>query len=213
MANRTRPESFLLDGPAGRIEGLIDLPDGEPTGVAVVCHPHPLHGGTMQNKVAHMLAKAFVAAGFATYRFNFRGVGASDGEFDDGKGEAEDVRAVLVMARTRYPGLPAWLAGFSFGAAMAVRVASDTAVDGLVSVAPAASRFAGVLDEQPQCPWLIVHGEDDELVPISESIEWVNTLDPGPELVVFPETSHFFHGKLVELRKSVVDFVETHRDR
>lgn len=207
MQKPPRAEALEFDGPAGALEGLIDLPGEAPTGVVVVCHPHPLHGGTMQNKVTHMLAKAFLKVGFAALRFNFRGVGGSDGRFADGEGETEDVEAALTIARQRFPDLPVWLAGFSFGAAMAVRVACRGDVDGLVTVAPAAFRFAARLEQQPRCPWLIVHGEDDELVPIEESIEWVNSLEPGPELVVFEKTSHFFHGKLVELREAVVAFV------
>ena len=181
---------------------------GDPVGIGVVCHPHPQHGGTMHNKVAHTLARAFNRSGFAALRFNFRGVGKSEGEFGEGIGEVDDVLAAVDAARERYPELPLWLAGFSFGAAMSVRAAIRANAVGLVSIAPAAFRFAGNLKEQPAMPWLIVHGEEDELVPIAESVEWVDSLDPGPELVVFPETTHFFHGKLVELRDTVVDFID-----
>ena len=210
MQKPPQAESLELPGPVGGIEALFEAPvrREDAVGVAVVCHPHPLHGGTMHNKVAHMLAKAFLRSGFAAVRFNFRGVGKSDGEFADGDGEVEDVLAVIDWARKAFRDRPVWLAGFSFGAAMAVRAALQAELAGLVSVAPAAFRFAGQLDDQPRCPWLIVHGEDDQLIPISESVDWVNSLDPGPELVVFPETSHFFHGKLVDLRDTVVDFVE-----
>jgi alpha/beta superfamily hydrolase len=211
MQKPPRAEPLTLAGPAGKLEGLLERPQGdEPIAVAVVCHPHPLQGGSLHNKVAHMLAKSFLRCGFAAVRFNFRGVGDSDGEFADGDGEVDDVLAVLATVRDAFPGLPVWLAGFSFGAAMAVRAAVPSRVDGLVSVAPAAFRFAGQLEEQPRCPWLIVHGEDDELVPIGESIEWVNSLEPGPELVVLPRTGHFFHRKLIDLRDRVAAFVETH---
>jgi alpha/beta superfamily hydrolase len=161
----------------------------------------------MQNKVAHTLAKSFLKLNFAALRFNFRGVGKSEGQFADGVGEAEDVLSAVAEARRRFPGLPLWLAGFSFGAAMAIRVAVAADADGLVSVAPAAHRFAGKLRDQPACPWLIIHAEADELIPIEESIEWVDGLEPGPELVVFPGTSHFFHGQLVTLRDTVQAFV------
>ncbi len=164
----------------------------------------------MHNKVAHTLARAFNRSGYAALRFNFRGVGKSEGEFGEGIGEVDDVLAVVDVAREKYPDHPLWLAGFSFGAAMAVRAADAAGAAGLVSVAPAAFRFAGKLDEQPAMPWLIVHGEADELVPIDESVEWVDSLEPGPELVVFPETTHFFHGKLVELRDTVADFISRH---
>ena len=200
-------EAFSFQGQAGSLEALLELPEASPAGVAVVCHPHPEHGGTMQNKVAHTLAKSFLKLNFAALRFNFRGVGKSEGQFADGVGEAEDVLSAVTEAKRRFPGLSLWLAGFSFGAAMAIRVAVAADADGLVSVAPAAHRFAGKLRDQPACPWLIIHAEADELIPIEESIEWVDGLEPGPELVVFPGTSHFFHGQLVTLRDTVQAFV------
>ena len=209
MQKPPRAESLTIDGNAGRLEAVLEAPrTGEPSAVAVVCHPHPLHGGTMHNKVAHTLARAFLASGFAALRFNFRGTGDSDGRFDDGNGEVDDVLACIDWMRRRFPGRSPWLAGFSFGAAMSIRAAVAADVAGLVSVAPAAFRFAGSLREQPDCPWLIVHGAEDELVPIDESVKWVDSLEPGPELVVFEDTTHFFHGKLVELRETVRAFVE-----
>ena len=202
---------FTVDGSAGELEALLESPqDVEPSAVAVVCHPHPLHGGTMQNKVAHTLARSFVAAGIPALRFNFRGVGKSAGAFDDGNGEVADALAAVSWLRDEAPGLPLWLSGFSFGAAMAIRASVECEPAGLISVAPAVSRFAGNLDRQPGCPWLIVHGDQDELVDVEETIAWVNELEPGPELEVFPETDHFFHGKLVLLRNAVEEFVARH---
>ena len=203
---------MFLEGPAGRLEAILESPaDASPTGVAVVLHPHPQHGGTMHNKVAHTLARAFILTGFAALRFNFRGTEGSDGEYDKGEGEKDDELAAIEWAAERYPGEPLWIAGFSFGAAMAVKAAAERPVDGLVSVAPAISRFASGLDVQPGCPWLVVQGDLDELVDVEETIEWVNTLDPGPELEVLEGAEHFFHGRLVDLRKSVVEFIT--RDR
>jgi alpha/beta superfamily hydrolase len=164
----------------------------------------------MQNKVAHTLARAFVSSGFSALRFNFRGVGESGGSFDDGKGEVGDVLAACAWLRAACPGLPLWLAGFSFGAAMAVRAAVECRPDGLISVAPAVSRFAGNLAGQPECPWLIIQGDNDELVDVEDTIDWVNALEPGPELEVLPDTTHFFHGKLVLLRNAVEEFVARH---
>lgn len=209
MRKPPRSDHLLIDGPAGRLECLLEASDaGEPVAAAVVCHPHPLHGGSMQNKVAHTLARSFLGSGFAVLRFNFRGVGRSEGAFDDGVGEVEDVLAAIAHMRAQFVALHMWLAGFSFGAGMAIRAATKTNVAGLVTIAPAASRFAGELPVQPTCPWLIVHGEDDELVPIDETIDWLNLLEPGPELQMFPATTHFFHGRLVELRETVRAFVE-----
>ena len=201
-------EELMITGPDGRLECMLERPSAEDIrGIAVVCHPHPLHGGTMHNKVAHTLARAFAGQGFATLRFNFRGVGGSEGSHDNGVGEVDDVIAAMDRMAGEYPGTPLWLGGFSFGAAMAIRASKRREVAGLISVAPAAYRFAGDLAKQAACPWLIVHGDEDELVPIEETIEWVNAMEPGPELVVFPGASHFFHGKLVELRNAVGDFV------
>ncbi len=205
---RHSADNLFLQGPAGKLEGLLEYQqDATPTGVAVVCHPHPAHGGTMLNKVAHTLARAFVHLEFAALRFNFRGTGKSEGEYDEGVGELLDALAAVQWMRDRNPGMPLWLAGFSFGAAVAISAAIKTDPAGLISVAPAASRFAADMDSQPSCPWLIVHADQDELIDIDESVEWVNQLDPGPELIVFADTTHFFHGKLVLLRQSVEDFV------
>lgn len=212
MRKAPKTEEVLMDGPAGRLEGLFERPaSGEPTGAAVVCHPHPVHGGTLQNKVTHTLARAFLQCGFATLRFNFRGVGESEGEFDEGGGELDDALAAIRWTRDRHPQPPFWVAGFSFGAAIAVKAASRVSADGLVSVAPAIRRVAGHSDPQPTCAWLVIQGESDELVDPEETIAWINGLEPGPELLMFPETGHFFHGKLVPLREAVEDFVSRHR--
>ena len=206
-------QQITLDGPAGRLEALLESPrDAEVTGCAVVCHPHPLHGGAMTNKVAHTLARSFVGVGFAALRFNFRGVGKSEGAYDDGVGEVDDAEAAVEWLRAELPGLPLWLSGFSFGAAMAVHASLRCDPDGLVSIAPAVSRFVGKLDRQPDCPWLILQGDQDELVDIEETIAWVNELEPGPALEVFPDTEHFFHGKLTPLRDAVEQFVKAHSD-
>ena len=167
----------------------------------------------MQNKVAHTLARAFVGAGVAALRFNFRGTGASEGDFDNGRGEVRDVIAAADWLRSEMAGLPLWISGFSFGGAMAIRSAVECHPAGLISIAPAVSRFANDLPTQPTCPWLVLQGDQDELVDIDETIGWFNGLEPGPELVVLPDTGHFFHGKLVLLRDAVADFVRKHAGR
>jgi len=208
MRKHPKKHQFLIDGPAGDLEALLEIAtDGVLAGCVVVCHPHPVHGGTLQNKVVHTLARSFLGLGFAVLRFNFRGVGKSAGAFDDGKGELEDVLAAVAWTRTEYPDVPLWIAGFSFGAAMAIRAAVATAPAGLISIAPAVARFADHLDPQPDCPWLIIQGDQDELVAIEETVSWVNELEPGPELEVFTDTEHFFHGKLTRLRNAVEEFV------
>jgi alpha/beta superfamily hydrolase len=208
MYKLARAERPFIDGPAGRLEAILELPAGEkPLGSVVVCHPHPQHGGTMHNKVAHTLARAFVRSGFASLRFNFRGTEKSEGNYDDGNGELDDALAVITWIRERDPDAILWLAGFSFGAAIAVKAAVATEVDGLVSVAPAITRFATGLESQPTCPWLIVQGDQDELVDVEETITWADGLGPGPELLIIPDGEHFFHGRLHELREAVAEFV------
>jgi alpha/beta superfamily hydrolase len=208
MSKRPYSERLFIAGPAGRLEAILELSaEHSPLGSVVVCHPHPQHGGTMHNKVAHTLARAFVQLGYAALRFNFRGIENSEGEYDEGMGELDDALAAISWMRARDPGARLWLAGFSFGAAIAVDAAVDTAVDGLVSVAPAITRYASGPLAQPECPWLIVQGDQDELVDVEKTVEWVNGLLPGPELLIISGAEHFFHGRLVELREAVAEFV------
>ena len=209
MKNRVSTDKFFIDGTAGRLQSILEEPtDAAPIGAVVVCHPHPQHGGTMHNKVAHTLARAFLRMGYAVLRFNFRGTEQSDGHFDDGIGELDDALVALNWMRERHPNVAMWLAGFSFGAAIAVRAATLVEVSGLISVAPAVTRVAGRLDGQPDCPWLVVQGDEDELVEVETTIDWLNTLQPGPELQVFDGVEHFFHGRLIDLRAAVTAFVE-----
>lgn len=165
----------------------------------------------MQNKVIHTLARAFVDLQFVVLRFNFRGTGQSEGKYDEGRGELLDALAANGWIRERRPDLPVWLAGFSFGAAIVIRAALESQTEGLITVAPAVSRLADMTDTQPDCPWLIIYGDQDELVDVDDAVEWVNGLKPGPELTVFPDTTHFFHGRLVQLRQTVESFVRGHR--
>lgn len=208
MSKHPVSEKLFIDGPVGRLEAVLERPgEGALEGCAVVCHPHPQHGGTMHNKVAHTLARALVRSGFEVLRFNFRGTEGSEGEFDDGVGELDDALAAIEFMRSRHGSYPLWLAGFSFGAAIAVKAAVATHVDGLVSVAPAISRFAAGLETQPDCPWLIIQGDEDELVDVEETVAWVDGLAPGPELLIINGGEHFFHGRLSELRSAVMNFV------
>lgn len=208
MPSPPRPEKLFIDGPAGRLEALLELPeDNPPAGIALICHPHPQQGGTLQNKVVHTLARSFYRSGCGALRFNFRGVGKSEGEYDEARGELQDALVCIDYLVERWPRQPLWISGFSFGAAIAIMAAVQRQPQALVSIAPAVYRFANNLDVQPDCPWLIVHGDEDEVVPIEETIEWVNAMEPGPELEVFPQTGHFFHGKLNELREAVMAFI------
>ena len=197
-----RREALFLPGPAGPLEALLEYPAARPlVGVAVVCHPHPQQQGTMLNKVVHTLARALNELGYAALRFNFRGTGASAGSWDEGRGEAADVAAACDYIRAREPARPLWLAGFSFGGAMAARVAARGGAARLVTVAPP-PWLLGVdaLPELPSCPWLLVQGEDDEVVPAVDQRRWLAERQAAVELVSMAGVGHFFHGRLADLR-------------
>jgi len=196
----------MIPGPAGSLEALLEMPESAaPTAVVLICHPHPLHGGAMTNKVVYTLARGFVALGAAALRFNFRGVGASQGAHDAGVGEIEDAIAAAACLRARWPECPLYLGGFSFGAAVAVRAAATIRPSGLVTVALPFERL-GVGATAPDLPWLLLHGSEDELIGLDALIEWLNQQPPGPELEVVAGADHFFHGKLSELRADVEAF-------
>jgi alpha/beta superfamily hydrolase len=203
-------EATTVDGPAGALEALIEMPSGgEPAFVAVVCHPHPLFGGTMTNKVAHILARSFNEAGAIAVRFNYRGVGASAGGYDEGRGETDDTLAVLDWAAERWPRARLALAGFSFGGAVAIRAASARQdVQRLVTVAPAVDRVAVSPEALPRCPWLLLQGDRDELVDPGAVSRWVAALAKPPEVVVLAGAEHFFHGRLNDIRAHVVEWLQ-----
>ncbi|MGH8306810.1 MAG: alpha/beta hydrolase [Gammaproteobacteria bacterium] len=193
-------------GKAGVLEGLVDVPETAPRAVAVVCHPHPLQQGAMTNKVTYILARAFNDLGAVSLRFNFRGVGKSAGTFDNGIGETNDALVAMDWIDTRHPGLPLWLGGFSFGAYIALRAQSERPGKRLVTVAPAVERFDATSIKLPGCPWLLIQGDADEVVSPQAVFEWAKNLPHPPAISVFKGTGHFFHGRLNELRRTVVDY-------
>ena len=205
------PQAVQIPGPAGQLEARIEdpLPEGASRGViGVVCHPHPLHGGTMQNKVVHTAARAMQEAGAATVRFNFRGVGTSAGQYDQGVGELEDALAVIAWSRKHFGCDTLWLGGFSFGAATALQAASQGAHPArLVTIAPPVGRIITQPVARPDCPWLIVQGDQDELIDLSAVRAWAAGFTPEPQLQVIEGAEHFFHGKLTQLREAVLGFV------
>lgn len=209
----TPTQSVSIPGPAGNLEALLDEPAtaSSPFAVAVICHPHPLHGGTMTNKVVHVLAKACNDVGAPAVRFNYRGVGASAGTFGEGDGETQDALAVLDWATRRWPGAQLWLGGFSFGGAVAIRatVAREQSgeVSRLVTVAPAIRRVSVDSTSLPQCPWLIVQGDRDELVEAADIQQWAQALPVSPRLALLTGVEHFFHGRLNDLRQVVVSWL------
>ncbi|MFN7642839.1 MAG: alpha/beta hydrolase [Burkholderiales bacterium] len=197
-----------VDGPAGRIDVAVDRPEGGPArGLAVVAHPHPLYGGTRDNKVVQTLARALLALGHVCWRPDFRGVGASEGTYDEGRGETDDLLAVVAAARAAEPGgdaLPLVLAGFSFGSAVQSRVARRLAEEQrpatrLVFVGTATSRFEV---EPVPADTLVIHGEVDDTVPLSSVLDWARPQELP--VVVIPGADHFFHRKLTGLKQLLV---------
>jgi alpha/beta superfamily hydrolase len=204
-------EKFTLPGHAGNMEGLLDLPAGAPRGIALVAHPHPLFGGTMDNKVAQTLARTFVALGYAAARINFRGVGASEGVHDHGHGEADDMQLLLEHMQAKYPGLPLALSGFSFGTFVQSQlqqrlIAAGTPAERMVLVGSAAGKWA-----MPAIPanTILIHGELDETIPLQDVFDWVRPQDIP--VIVIPGADHFFHRKLQHIKSLVIQL--WHSDR
>jgi len=197
--NPRSTERLLIDGPAGPLEVALNVPEHGPCGIALVAHPNPVQGGTLDNKVAQTLARTFHALGYAAARFNFRGAGKSVGVFDAGIGETDDALAALAYARKRFgDALPVALAGFSFGSYVQTRVAACIAAERLVLVGPAVERFA--IDSVP-ADTIVIHGEDDDVVPLADVLAWARPQELP--IVVFPGCGHFFHGRLLQLQRTV----------
>jgi alpha/beta superfamily hydrolase len=190
-----------IAGPAGALECAIDTPAAAPRGLAVVCHPHPLHGGTLNNKVVQTLARAFVQLGYVAVRFNFRGIGGSQGAWDEGRGEVDDALAVISAHRT--PGRPLLLAGFSFGGYVASqaaqRLSEGERAQRIVLVGPAVQNFDVA---KVPADTLVVHGETDDVVPLAAVFDWARP--QALPVTVVPGAGHFFHGQLPVLKHIVL---------
>lgn len=200
-------EHFLITGTAGALECALDLPDGDsfaaPRGLALVAHPHPLYGGTMDNKVAQTLARTFTGLGYAAVRMNFRGVGQSAGTHDAGIGETDDMATLLRHMHQRFPGLPLALAGFSFGTFVQARLQQRLMQEGaaaqrLVLVGAAAGKWA-----MPDIPanTILIHGELDDTIPLSAVLDWLRPQDIP--VTVIPGADHFFHRRLHHIKQLV----------
>ena len=194
---------FSLTGGAGHMECLLDLPEGTPRGVALVAHPHPLYGGTMDNKVAQTLARTFANLGYATARMNFRGVGASEGVHDDGRGETDDMLVLFEHMQAEYPGLPVALSGFSFGTFVQAQlqqrlIAAGRPAERLVLVGTAAGKWP-----MPEVPknTILIHGEVDDTITLAQVLDWARPLDIP--VIVIPGADHFFHRKLQHIKSLV----------
>jgi len=202
-------ERSTIAGPAGALEIALNIPETPPRGIALVAHPHPQQGGTLDNKVAQIIAKTFFTLGYAAVRFNFRGVGRSEGTFDEGRGEAADALAALKHAQARYDSagraLPVVLAGFSFGAYVQTIVAQSVAAERLVLVGPAVGRFAvGAVPADT----IVIHGEEDDVVPLADVFAWARP--QALPIVVFPGCGHFFHGRLLQLQAAIIGMWHGH---
>ena len=191
-------ERLVVDGPAGALEVVVNASDDTPRGIALIAHPHPQQGGTLDNKVVQTLAKTFFALQYASVRFNFRGVGRSEGVFDDGVGETEDALAALAYAKARFGEMPVVLAGFSFGSFVQTRVAATVAAERMVLVGPAATRI-GTTTVPPDT--IVIHGEEDDVVPLAAVFAWARPQELP--IVVFPGCGHFFHGRLQQLQRTI----------
>lgn len=195
----------IIAGAAGHIEMLVQLPDDYLPGgpVAVVCHPHPLHGGTMTNKVVHTVARSFVELGLPVVRFNFRGVGKSGGSYDAGRGEVDDLLTVIDWLQKQYPDAPLWLAGFSFGSYVVTRAQLFVDVEQLLLIAPPVARY-GFSEVPPLAvPALVIQGSEDEVVDAQVVSEWVAERAPTAVYHCIEGAGHFFHGRLVLLRELI----------
>ncbi len=205
-------QNLFIPGTAGRLEARVGEPTSAPSGssgaIAVVLHPHPLFQGNLENKVVFTLTRAASSVGASTIRFNFRGVGKSDGRYGEGIGELADIRSVVTWARSHWGPEPAlWLLGFSFGAGLAIQNAIALGAAALITIAPPVHHFTLEADRLPACPWLIIQGEDDEIVPVSAVTSWSRNLPKQAVFELWPGVTHFFHGQLAPLRSTVSRFL------
>lgn len=205
--------NIFFDGPVGRIEAIIKEPDGPVTRAAIVCHPHPLYGGTMHNKVVFRIARSFQDAGFSVLRFNFRGTGLSEGEHDNGVGEQDDLRAALNFVANKYPDAALWVAGFSFGAAVMLHaITCDDRVQAIVGSGVPFPKYDFTTVTQCKKPKLFVQGALDEFGSPEELERLIETFDEPKELKIIPDADHFFDGHLIELQQAVSSFIARYAD-
>lgn len=202
-----KEKTHLINGPVGKLELAVTVVDSKAPAWGVVCHPHPLFGGTMNNKVVTTLVKTFQSQGVNTIRFQFRGVGESQGEFDHGRGELQDLYAVLNWMQKEYGVHPLWLGGFSFGAYIAAQAATEWPTQKLVTIAPPVENFPMNLIPPILCDWLLLQGEKDEVVSAEAVFAFAESRQPLPAIVRFPEAGHFFHGELNALRSAIVQWL------
>jgi len=209
---KIQSQAISIQGPAGHIEAILDLPEqsNQQPFISVNCHPHSLHGGSMTNKVVHTVSRSIAGLGIPSLRFNFRGVGKSEGEFDEGQGEQLDLAAAVHWINRHYSDRQLILSGFSFGAYVSGFAAANLNPSMLLSVAPPVKRFNFDNFQRPACDWSVIMGDKDELVEYADVSRWVDSFDASPKLLTMSGASHFFHGRLVELRSQVEELVSNY---
>lgn len=196
-------QALTLAGPLGTIEAVLHPTDSPVTNIGIVCHPDPKQLGSMDNKVVTTVARAFQGMGITTVRFNYRGIGASEGVYGNITGEVDDCLAVVRWAQQQWPDAKLWLAGFSFGAYIAAKVATEVSAHQLITIAPSVERMPYITLPKVDCPWLVIQGDEDDVVSPQAVYQWYEQLDAKKTLIKFPATGHFFHGKLMELRQTI----------
>lgn len=198
-------ENFLIPGPTGGLEAVMACPEGweANTPIAVICHPHPLYGGSMANKVVHMVANTFGEMGLPTLRFNFRGVEHSQGRFDQGRGEVEDLVSVCQWFKQRYPESPLWLAGFSFGSFVAFQAHDRVQAERLLLIAPPVTMYEFNAGVEIHIPWMVIQGGKDEIVAPEKVSAWVHRLGSSVSYQWLGDADHFFHGRLNHIREAI----------
>lgn len=203
--------SFIFTGPAGQLEAVLTIPElASRQYVALLGHPHSLQGGSMNNKVVTTMARAFKESGIPSVRFNFRGVGQSEGTYDAGIGESEDMLALMQLCQQENPTASFLFAGFSFGSYVAYRAAAHATSALLVTVAPPVHHYNYQELIPPPNPWVILQGEQDEVVPLQLVLDFAEQFSPALPVKQFAQTSHFFHGKLLDLKATLMDIISTH---
>lgn len=206
----TQANMLLIPGKAGQIEAIMDMPENANSDtIAVICHPHPLFEGTMHNKVVSTLHRVCHQLNIPNVRFNFRGVGKSEGEYAGAEGGVEDCLAVIDYLKESHPHKNLWIFGFSFGAYVAAKTATQVATELLITVAPPVGKdYFGQLPERKQ-PWILAQSKDDQVIDAQAVYDWYDSLEHQPYLISFDEAGHFFHGKLIPLREKLLEAISS----
>lgn len=211
-ANGISHQQFLFKGENGNLECLLSVPVSQSPlkKMAVICHPHPLYAGTMHNKVVSTVAKILNKNGLPVMRFNFRGIEKSDGEYANGIGEKEDLTAVANLMKALFPAYSLWLAGFSFGSYIAASMQRTLQAEQLITIAPAVTSFDFNHFPPPTCRWLLIQGLADEVIDANAVLTWAQSLESPPIIKTLPDTSHFFHRKLIPLGRLLEEELFNH---